>query len=186
MRLAVILIAAAAIAAPAVAQEATGNEGPDRTADLAAQADQQRHLAQLARDAMEAGDWKTARKHAQRLADVAPRNLSAQLMLGETQRSLRDWKGARRTYAAALRLSPSSPEAHAGYGVALGRTGDAKAAEQLEWLTERAKACGNCSTVTKLKADVEAAIAAGARKTRADRFADGPPLRFHREVSTLL
>ncbi len=159
-----ILLAALAIAAPAWAQQGPSDKnGPDNTAEQAAQLDQQRHWAAQATDAMRAGDWKTARKFAQRLADAAPQNLSAQLMLGQAQQGLEDWKGARRTYAAAVRLSPTSPEARAGYGVALGRTGDEKAVKQLEWLTERAKACGNCSTVTKMKADVEAAIAAGAK-----------------------
>ena len=58
-------------------------------------------------------------------------------------------------------MTPSSVEAHAGFGVALARTGDAAAAKQLAWLNERAKACGaNCGTLPQLKAEVEAAIAA--------------------------
>jgi predicted Zn-dependent protease len=163
MRLIVILMALAC-AMPALAQGPADSNGPDTTNDQAAQLETQRHEYAATVQALRDGDFKAARKYAARLTNAQPKNLDVWLRLGEAETGLKDWSGAGRAYATAVRLKPSSPEAHAGYGIALARRGNADgAAKQLAWLTEKAQACGmNCGQLTKLRADVEAAIAAGA------------------------
>jgi Flp pilus assembly protein TadD len=163
MRFAVAVLAAIAIAAPAFAQENNTN-GPDNTASQAQLLEEQRQDAAMATQALRDGDYKTARKYSTRLTDAAPKNLSAWLLLGQAQRGMDDWKSARRTYSTAVRLAPSSAEAHAGLGMALGHTGDAAAAKQLDWFATQMQGCGGaCGQLGKLKADVEGAIAAGAK-----------------------
>ena len=163
MRLIVILMALAC-ATPALAQGPTDSNGPDTTGDQAARLDEQRHEYAAAVQALRDGDFKTARTYAARLSNAQPKSLDVWLRLGDAESGLKNWSGASRAYATAARLKPASPEAHAGYGIALARRGNADgAAKQLAWLTEKAQTCGpNCGQLTKLKADVEAAIAAGA------------------------
>jgi cytochrome c-type biogenesis protein CcmH/NrfG len=165
MRFAVAVLAAITIAAPAFAQEGANTNGPDNTPDQAQRLEEQRQEAAMVAQALRDGDFKTARMHALRLTNQAPTNASTWLMLGQAQRGLQDWKGASRTYATAVRLSPSNAEAHAGLGVALGQTGDPGAAKQLEWFAGQMQSCGgSCGQLGKLKADVEAAIAAAPTK----------------------
>lgn len=160
MRLTVILVALAC-AMPALAQQETN--GPDTTSDVAAQLEEQRHVGALAVQALRDGDFSLARRYALRLTQEAPINLGGWLTLGQAETGLKDWKAASRTYSTAVRIKPSSPEAHAGLGIALARRGSAGAAKQLAWLTAKAQTCGlNCGQLAKLKSDVEAAIAAGA------------------------
>ena len=164
MRLSVVLMAlAVAGAAPAWAQGPQDTNGPDTTGAQAADLEAQRHEYAVVLQALRDGDFKTARRSAEKLTGAAPKNLDVWLRLGEAQIGLKDWTGAARAYGTAVRLKPSSPEAHAGLGVARARRGDAGgAAKQLEWLAARAKACTwDCAQVGQLKADVEAAIAAG-------------------------
>jgi len=168
MRLIVILMALACATA-ALAQGPQDRNGSDTTGDQAGQLDAQRHAYAAVRQALRDGDFQLARKFAQRLTGQAPTNLDVWLMLGEAESGLKDWNAASRAYATAARLKPSSPEAHAGLGIARARRGDADgAAKQLAWLTAQAQACGNCGQVAKLKADVEAAIA------RVRRRGEGP------------
>ena len=99
-----------------------------------------------------------------RVVDSAPQNLSAWLMLGETQAATSDWKAAKRSYTMALRVSSASPEAHAGLGVALANLGDKDAARQLDWFKEKTAGCGSaCGALGKYKAQVETAIATGGK-----------------------
>jgi cytochrome c-type biogenesis protein CcmH/NrfG len=114
--------------------------------------------------ALQAKDYKTARKYAQTVTRADPKRIEAWLMLGAAQLGLEDWKGARGTYTTAVRLQPVDPEAHAGLGVALARTKDPRATQQLAWLDAKAQACGaTCARIAKLKSDVETAIAEAAR-----------------------
>lgn len=164
MRRIAILLAALACAAPAVAQAQQESNGPDPTHSMAEQLEQQRNEAALVQQAFRDGDFKTARKYAERLSAEAPTNVSVWLMLGQAEAGLMNWSGSSRAYATAVRVAPSNIEAHAGLGVALGQRGNKAAAKQLEWLTAKAQACGaSCGNIGKLKSDVEAAIAAGAK-----------------------
>ncbi|HEX7946551.1 MAG TPA: tetratricopeptide repeat protein [Phenylobacterium sp.] len=120
----------------------------------------------LATQALRQKDFKTARKYAQAVTRADPKRGQAFLLLGAAQIGLEDFKGARGTYTTAVRLSPGDPEAHAGLGVAMARTKDAKAQAQLDWLATKAAECGKCwqaSQLAKFKNDIESAIAVAAK-----------------------
>jgi Tfp pilus assembly protein PilF len=109
--------------------------------------------------ALQAKDYATARRYAQSVTRADPKRVEAWLMLGAAQQGLQDWKKARLTYTTAVRLWPNNPEARAGLGIALARTGDPKATVQLAWLSEKTAACGGCPQLAKFKTDVETAMA---------------------------
>ena len=114
--------------------------------------------------ALQAKDYKTARKYAQTVTRADPRRPEAWLLLGAAQMGLQDFKAARGTFTTAVRLSPVDPEAHAGLGIALARTKDPRATQQLAWLNAKAQACtGQCAGLAKFKSDVETAIAEAAK-----------------------
>ncbi len=120
----------------------------------------------LATQALRQKDFKTARKYAQAVTRADPKRGQAFLLLGAAQVGLADFKGARGTYTTAVRLAPGDPEAHAGLGVALARTKDAKAQAQVDWLTAKAQECGKCwqaGQLAKFKSDIESAIAVAAK-----------------------
>ena len=116
--------------------------------------------ALLATQALKAKDYRTARKYAQVVTRGDPKRVESWLLLGAAQIGLQDFKAARGTFTTAVRLSPIDPEAHAGLGIALARTKDPRATEQLAWLAAKAQACtGQCAGLTKFKSEVETAIA---------------------------
>jgi tetratricopeptide (TPR) repeat protein len=167
MRFRLILIGALAVAAPALALAQSGptdTNGGDPTSAAAAQLEAQQHDAAATQAALAAGDYKAARKYADRLVHEGARDVGAWLLLGQAERGMEDWKAARRTYSDAVRISPGSVEAHAWLGIARAKTGDPAAARELEWLNARiqAQGCGQaCGQLGRFKTDVEAAIAAG-------------------------
>jgi len=113
--------------------------------------------------ALQAKDYKAAARSAKRVADAAPKSVDGWKLLGVAQSGAENWKGARRAYERAVKLAPDDLAVRAGYGLALARLNDAKAQEQLDWLSERAAACaGDCAAVNSLKADVEKAMTADA------------------------
>jgi len=163
-----ILVAAGVIAAsPAAAQnfeavlevERYVNGGNDM---LARHRQQTQRNIDLATKALQAKDYPRAVKYARAVARQDPKRIEAWLMLGAAQQGIQDWKGARKSYTTAVRLSPKHPEARAGLGIAYARTADPRATVQLAWLTEQAQACGGrcpqAAELTALKRDVEAAL----------------------------
>lgn len=122
---------------------------------------------QIAARALRNKDYATARKYAQSVTRASPKDVEPWLVLGGAQLGLQDWKRARVTFATALRLGPDNAEARTGMGIAMAMTKDARAQEQLAWLTSQAQACGpGCSRgpeLAKFKGQVEAAMAEAAK-----------------------
>lgn len=163
------ILAVIVCAAPAWAQN---SEMENFTAGANQLSEAQREVTQrnidIATQALRAKDYARARKYAQPVTRADPKRIEAWLLLGTAQLGLQDWKRARITYAAALRVTPGHPEARAGLGVAMARTNDPKARTQLAWLDAKVRECGGCGQAAKLakfKADVETAIAEAARAT---------------------
>lgn len=156
-----LVLAAALVAGPAWSQSDTELYEGGGTALLAAQREVTQRNIDVATKALQARDYKTARKYAQPVTRADPKRVESWLLLGAAQQGLQDWKGARSTYTTAVRMFPSHPEARAGLGIALARTSDPKATIQLAWLDAKLKACGGCwqaGQLAKFKADVETAI----------------------------
>jgi cytochrome c-type biogenesis protein CcmH/NrfG len=165
MRWVGLMVVAAVAAGPAWSQSETELYEGGGTALLAAQREVTQRNIDMATKALQAKDYKTARKYAQPVTRADPKRVESWLLLGAAQQGLQDWKGARTTYTTAVRMFPSHPEARAGLGIALGRTSDPKATVQLAWLDAKVKECAGCwqaGQLSKFKTDVEAAIREGA------------------------
>lgn len=118
--------------------------------------------------AIQAKDYKTAARSAQRVADAAPKNLDAWKLLGVAHAGAENWKGAKKAYEKAVKLSPDDVAAHAGLGVALARLQDQGAQAELDWLKGKQAGCtSGCDTLKSLTAEVEKAVGAGAAATGA-------------------
>jgi Tfp pilus assembly protein PilF len=112
--------------------------------------------------AIQAKDYKAAARSAQRVTDTAPQSVDGWKLLGVAQSGAENWKGARKAYDRAAKLSPDDVVIRAGLGLAQARLQDPKAQEQLEWLKARSAACTTgCDTVKSLTAEVEKAMAGG-------------------------
>lgn len=109
--------------------------------------------------AIQAKDYKSAARSAQRVADAAPKSVDGWKLLGLAQSGAENWKGAKKAYERAVKLAPDDLAVRGGLGVALARLQDAKAQEQLDWLKSRASACStDCAAVKSLTAEVEKAM----------------------------
>ena len=109
--------------------------------------------------AIQAKDYKTAGRAAQRVADAAPKSVDGWKLLGVAQAGAGNWKGARKAYQKAVKLAPDDESVRGGLGLALAKLQDAKAQEQLDWLKAKSASCTtNCATVKSLTADVEKAM----------------------------
>lgn len=106
-------------------------------------------------------DYKSAARSAQRVTDAAPKSLDGWRLLGVAQSGAQNWKGARRAYERAVRLSPDDLPSHAGLGLALANLKDPKAQGELDWLKAKASDCGdgcNAATLNALIGEVEKAL----------------------------
>jgi Flp pilus assembly protein TadD len=116
--------------------------------------------------ALKGSQFKAAASAAGHVTEVAPKNPDAWRLLGAAKAGDRDWRGSRKAYERAAKLTPDDAEAHAGLGVALANLKDPKAKAEAEWLAARAQACGDsCPEASRLKsftAAVEGAMSAGA------------------------
>lgn len=160
-RIGLLVFAAALIAGPALAQSETELYEGGGNAMLAAQREVTQRNIDAATRALQAKDYKTARKYAQAVTRADPKRVESWPMLGAAQQGLEDWKGARITYTRAVRMVPSHPEARAGLGVAYARTADPKATIQLAWIDAKLKECAGCwqaGQLAKFKSDIEIAI----------------------------
>jgi len=109
--------------------------------------------------AIQAKDYKTAAKSAQRVADAAPRSVDGWKLLGVAQAGAENWKGARKAYERAVKLAPDDLGVRGGLGLALAKLQDAKAQEQLDWLKAKQANCSSdCAAVKSLTADIEKAM----------------------------
>lgn len=114
---------------------------------------------------IQARDYKTAARSAQRVTDAAPKSVDGWKLLGVAQSGAENWKGARKAYERALKLAPDDLPSHAGLGLALARLRDPKAQDELTWLKTKAGDCGpgcDAAALKALTAEVEKAVAASA------------------------
>lgn len=124
--------------------------------------------------ALKANKYRDAAEAAGHVTDAVPKNPDAWRLLGAAKAGANDWKGSRRAYERAVKLTPDDPSSHAGLGLALANLKDAKAQAELDWLKAKAQACGDsCPDSARLKtlsSAVESAMAptaAGAPKPSA-------------------
>jgi Flp pilus assembly protein TadD len=124
--------------------------------------------------ALKANQFRDAAKAAEHVTDAVPKNPAAWQLLGAAKAGGNDWKGSRRAYEKAMKLSPDDVTVHAGLGLALANLKDPKAQAEDDWLKSKAQACGDsCPDAARLKAltdQVESAMnpaAAGAPKPSA-------------------
>ena len=113
--------------------------------------------------ALQASKYSDAAEAASHVTDAVPKNPDAWRLLGAAKAGSNDWKGSRRAYEKAVKLTPEDPAGHAGLGLALANLKDAKAQAELDWLKAKSQACGGaCADAARLKAlstAVESAMA---------------------------
>jgi Flp pilus assembly protein TadD len=103
--------------------------------------------------AMQAKQYRDAARAAQHVTDAAPKNADAWRLLGAAKAGDNDWKGSRKAYERAVKLSPDDPTGHAGLGLALANLKDPKVQGEIDWLKAKAQACGDsCADAANLKA----------------------------------
>jgi Flp pilus assembly protein TadD len=103
--------------------------------------------------AMKAQQYKDAAKAAEHVTDAVPKNPDAWRLLGAAKAGATDWKGSRRAYEKAMKLTPDDVTVHAGLGLALANLKDPKAQTEADWLKAKAQACGDsCPDAARLKA----------------------------------
>ena len=106
--------------------------------------------------ALKAGEYRDASRALKRVTGAVPANAEAWRLLGEASAGDNDWKGSRRAYERAVKLTPDDVTAHAGLGTALARLKDPKAQAELDWLKTKAQACGgSCPDDAALKAGAD-------------------------------
>jgi len=130
---------------------------------------------------IQAKDYKAAARAAQRVTDAAPRNVDGWRLLGVAQSGAQNWKGARKAYERAVKLSPDDLPSRAGLGMALANLKDPKAQEQLAWLKAKAADCGvgcDAATLQSLTAEVEKAVAGGTVAGQPSAALEGGSLLF--------
>jgi Flp pilus assembly protein TadD len=129
--------------------------------------------------AMQAKQYRDAARAAQHVTDAAPQNAEAWRLLGAAKAGDNDWKGSRKAYERAVKLSPDDATSHAGLGLALANLKDPKAQAEIDWLKAKTQACGDtCADAANLKAlsaQVEGA-AAGAAAAKPSAMLDGSML----------
>jgi Flp pilus assembly protein TadD len=103
--------------------------------------------------AMQAKQYRDAARAAQHVTDAVPKNADAWRLLGAARAGDNDWKGSRRAYEHAVKLSPDDAMSHAGLGLALANLKDPKAQAEIDWLKAKLQACGDsCPDASNLKA----------------------------------
>lgn len=124
--------------------------------------------------AMKTSNYKDAARAAGHVTEAVPQNPDGWRLLGMAKAGDNDWKGSRRAYEKAVKLTPDDPISHAGLAMALANLKDPKAQTEADWLKSKAQACGDsCPDAARLKdlnAKVESAMtpaAAGAPKPSA-------------------
>jgi Flp pilus assembly protein TadD len=116
--------------------------------------------------ALQAGQNREAARALRKVTDAVPSSVEAWRLLGAAYAGDQDWKGARRAFERAVKLTPDDYVAHAGLGMALAHLKDPKAQAQLDWLKARSQACGagcaDAEPVRSASSQLEAAMAEAA------------------------
>lgn len=112
--------------------------------------------------ALQANDYKAAKIAFDRVAAVAPGDSITQYLGGLARAGLGDLKGARKSYAKAVKLDPNNLRAWKELGVTDAKLGDKpKAEETLAGIRAKAATCATtCANAAELKAAEDAVAAA--------------------------
>ena len=163
-RIAIVLCVLALATAAAAQQSEMENLQAGGDALLANHRETTQYSIDRATRALQARDFKAARRFASSVVRADPKRIESWRLLGAAQIGLQDWNGARRSYANAVRITPGDPESRSGLGVAMAHTNNPRAEEQLAWLSAKVAACtSNCAPLRGFKAEVESAITAAAQ-----------------------
>ena len=155
------LTAAGAMAAGGGGGGGGGGEMPSASAPQYNAAEEYNKAVQ----SLQAKDYKSAARAADHVTQAAPKNIDGWRILGVAQSGASNWKGARKAYERAVKLSPDDLPSRAGLGLALANLKDPKAQDQLDWLKAKAASCtGACSPMQlkSLTTEVEKAVGGGA------------------------
>ena len=152
-----MLLAGALSALPATAALASGGGagGGSFSGNMPSAGPQYDPAAEYAKavTAMQAKQYRDAARAAQHVTDAAPKNADAWRLLGAAKAGDNDWKGSRKAYEHAVKLSPDDAMSHAGLGLALANLKDPKAQGEIDWLKAKLQACGDaCPEAANLKA----------------------------------
>lgn len=133
--------------------------------------------------ALEAKDYKTAKKAFDHVLSVAPKDANTNMLAGMSRAGLEDWKGATKFYEKAVKIDPELILAQGELGVAYAKTADTAKAEAVRsGLQAKATACADtCPQAAALKsalAKISDALAPGTAAALADR----PNLMFASEA----
>jgi tetratricopeptide (TPR) repeat protein len=148
-------VATAAIAATSGVALASGGGGGGMSMAPSFSAPAYDPAAEYAKgvSALQAKDYREAEHAFRHVTDAVPDGADAWRLLGEARMGQSDWKGARRAYERAVKLTPDDLASHAGLGLALANLKDGKAQGELDWLNAKAQACGgNCPEAASLQA----------------------------------
>lgn len=152
MRIFIPILAFGMVAAPVCA---AGGGGGGMSSAPSASAPQYDAVAEYRTGlaALQAKDFKTAKKAFDHALTVAPRDANTQYMAGVARTGLGDLKSATKFYAKAAKLDPNMIAAWRDLGVTEGQLGDkVKAAETLTAIQSRRSACAEtCPQAAALK-----------------------------------
>jgi tetratricopeptide (TPR) repeat protein len=175
MRIFIPILAFGMVAAPVCA--ASGGGGGGMSSAPSASAPQYDAVAEYRTGlaALQAKDFKTAKKAFDHALTVAPRDANTQYMAGVARTGLGDLKSATKFYAKAAKLDPNMIAAWRDLGVTEGQLGDkVKAAETLTAIQSRRSACAEtCPQAAALKEADEAVTAALAGAQSAEAVPPG-------------
>jgi tetratricopeptide (TPR) repeat protein len=169
-----ILILAASVAAAPLFAAGGGGGGGSAPSQSAPQYDPAAEYAKGVA-ALQARDFKTAKKAFDRVLPFAPKDANTHYLAGLSRTGLEDWKGAKKYLEKAVKLDPELIGAHRELGVTYAKLADKPGAEAtLGALQAKATACGGtCAKATEIKAAADAVSAALAGGTTTGAIAPG-------------
>jgi Tfp pilus assembly protein PilF len=107
--------------------------------------------------ALKAGDYRHAEESFDRVLNAAPKNGQVWLLMGMSKEGKGDLKGAEKAYEKSVKFAPDNIAAHQQLGMALAKLNETdKAKAELQFLQQKATACGSCGDADALKAAVNA------------------------------
>jgi Flp pilus assembly protein TadD len=118
--------------------------------------------------AMQAKDYKAAKRAFDRVVSAAPKDANAQFLAGYARTNLGDYKGARKLLEKAVKLDPKMISAHRELGVTYAKLGDkAKAQGTVTNLKSALAGCSTaeCSSTTQAAIDAVSSALNGTMKT---------------------
>ena len=158
-RISLVLIASLGLAAPLLAAGGGGGGGGGGGSSAPSEsAPQYDPVAEYQKGivALQAKDYKAARTAFDRVLTVAPKDANSNYLAGLARAGLNDWKGAKRNYERAAKLSPDLIRAWRELGVTHARLGEKPKAEAV--ITGLKAKATTCDTKCPQAAELAEAI----------------------------